>query len=81
MSSEPDVPADRLKVRRRLAQMPSSFKGPYLRAVHKKSRKAAITSFCRECTGWSIKDIRYCPDNGCPLWAFRPYQEVRKREP
>ena len=37
----------------------------------KKSRKAAIRSFCLECVGYSENEVSLCPDVGCPLYLFR----------
>lgn len=37
----------------------------------KKSRKAAIRSFCLECVAYSENEVRLCTDEGCPLFRWR----------
>ena len=32
---------------------------------------AAIRQFCLECQGASSRSVRSCPDDQCPLWAWR----------
>ena len=36
-----------------------------------KSRKKAIRSMCLLCLGGSVKEVKDCSDNSCPLWEFR----------
>lgn len=47
------------------------------------SRAKAINAFCFNCMGGTInempesgwkKEIRFCTDENCPLYSFRPYQ-------
>lgn len=55
--------------------MPCAYRATYDRAVRGKSLRAAINSFCLECTYSQIPEIRDCTDLACPLYAVRPYQE------
>jgi hypothetical protein len=45
-----------------------------------RSRRAAITLFCRECVGvgdgGTARDIRECSSKDCALYQVRPYQAV-----
>ena len=67
-------PSREAQVAKRLLEMPSSYKGAYLSAV-RGSRPAGVKAFCAECCGWDRKSVEMCTDEGCPLWAIRPYQE------
>ena len=61
-------------VAERLGQMPKSYRATYRKAVAGNSLRAAVNSFCLECVGWRVEEIRHCTDLGCPLYAVRPYQ-------
>lgn len=52
-------------------QIPKRYRGLYQRAMNKKSRKAAIRSFCIECVGYVEKEVKDCTDSGCPLFRYR----------
>lgn len=68
---------DDLPVRQRvrLKQMPTSYRKTYLKAVTGSGRANAVKAMCAECTGYDRKAVGECSDNGCPLWAFRPYRK------
>ena len=63
-------------VAERLGQMPKSYRATYRKAVAGNSLRAAVNSFCLECVGWRMEEIRHCTDLGCPLYAVRPYQRI-----
>jgi hypothetical protein len=35
------------------------------------SPSRAIRFYCKECTGWSVREVRECPDQHCPLHLYR----------
>ena len=51
--------------------VPSKYKSLYNRGLQRKSRKAAVRSFCLECVGYSEKEVIKCTDTGCPLYNYR----------
>jgi len=68
-------PARREAIARQKSQMPRRFQGIYDRAVKGKSLRAAVNAFCLECVCYQIKEVRNCTDQGCSLYAVRPYQK------
>jgi hypothetical protein len=58
---------------KRLAEMPKSARGTYLRAVGGRSPKAAIKAFCSECCGWQRVEVARCTAPACPLYGYRPF--------
>ena len=55
----------------------------------KPTRKTAINAKCCECMGWAPGEpyppalstlIRDCSAKTCPLFAYRPYKPVEKRD-
>jgi len=52
-------------------EIPKKYRGLYNKAIKKRSRKAAIRSFCLECVGYSEKEVLECADSGCPLHKYR----------
>ena len=50
-------------------QIPKKYQQMYER--RKKSRKAAVRSFCLECVGYQEKEVERCTDTGCPLFFYR----------
>ena len=63
------------KIAKRLANMPSSCRGAYKKAVAHKSMRSAINSQCVECMGYVRKEVSVCSDLGCPLYSYRPFQK------
>jgi len=49
--------------------VPKKYTGLYDKC--KKSRKAAIRSFCVECVGYVSFEVIKCTDKGCPLYSWR----------
>lgn len=58
----------------RIAQMPSSCRAVYRRAVKGKSQAAAIKAFCLECVGWARAEVTSCTAPACPLFMYRPFR-------
>ena len=54
-----------------MRKIPKKYNSMYNKALAKKSRKAAIRSFCLECVGYSEKEVKVCTDDGCPLYRYR----------
>lgn len=52
------------------------FEGIYDKAMQGRSPISAIRASCLICMSSSTKEIRSCTDEGCPLWLYRPYQEI-----
>lgn len=67
-------PARRSSVARRLADVPKSARGTYLRAVGGRSPRAAIKAFCAECCGWQRGEVARCTALACPLYPYRPFR-------
>ena len=65
------------KVTAKMAIIPVKYRSTYRKAMTGKSLRAAVNSFCLECTGWQREEIRLCTSPACPLFCFRPYQEKR----
>jgi len=85
-NSIPDIPEkSSLKrnsmIERKLRETPKPYKRTYLKAVNGESLRSSINSFCLDCMAWKKKEVRLCPSLACPLWAVRPYQNVRKSVP
>ena len=49
--------------------IPEKYQPMYNR--RKKSRKAAVRSFCLECVGYSENEVKLCTDHACPLFRWR----------
>lgn len=65
------------RIRKRAAEMPVSARNGYLRAARgKASPRAAIKAFCLECVGFDRAAITGCTADCCPLFLYRPFQEV-----
>lgn len=54
-----------------MRKIPPKYKPLYNKALARKSRKAAIRSFCLECMAYNTKEITNCTDIGCPLYKYR----------
>ena len=62
------------KIAKRRADMPKIYRATYDKAVSGKSLRAAVNSFCAECTMWQREEVRLCTSLACPLRLYRPYQ-------
>lgn len=51
--------------------IPSMFQKLYRRAKTGRSQQAAIRSFCLECVGYALEEVKLCTDTGCPLFEYR----------
>jgi hypothetical protein len=65
------------QIEKRLANMPSIYRGHYRKAMRGRSMKAAIKAQCLECVNWARKEVELCTDSGCPLFLFRPFQAIK----
>jgi len=72
-----DNRAERIAERR--ADMPKIHRATYDKAVSGKSLRAAVNAFCAECVMWQREEVRLCTSLACPLWAYRPYQEISEK--
>lgn len=63
----------------RLSQMPESSRRTYIKAVKGKGLRASINAMCQECCGWQRVEVHLCTDLGCPLYAVRPYQQLKRQ--
>ena len=68
-------PERQAAIDKRHNEMPQTYRKIYLKAVHCKSMRAALTAFCLECVIDQRIEIQKCTDLGCPLWGYRPYQK------
>jgi len=69
---------DNPQLLKRIADMPSSYRNVYKKAMSGKSLRAATKSFCLECVGWKRDEVALCTSPACPLYPYRPFQEVEK---
>lgn len=66
----------RASIAKRLVDMPKSARNTYLRAVGGRSPRAGIKAFCSECCGWQRNEVARCTALACPLYPYRPFQDV-----
>jgi len=64
------------QIAERRKQMPAMYRGGYDKAMRGRSLKSAVHAFCLECVGWQRKEVELCTSPACPLFPYRPYQEV-----
>jgi len=55
-------------------RMPDTQKGVFKRAYSGKSKKAAISAKCLDCTCFQRKEVELCEATTCPLYQYRPYK-------
>jgi hypothetical protein len=61
----------------RLADTPIMYRAALQRTYEgKSSPRAAIKSFCLQCVGEVRADVTNCRAKGCPLFAYRPFQQA-----
>ena len=73
--NELDLSSDeRSETLERVKKYSPSVLGHFRRAYAGKSRKAAVTAKCLECTCIQRIEVKNCPVVQCPLWEFRPYK-------
>jgi hypothetical protein len=49
-----------------------AFRRTWMKALARKSMKAAIRAKCHDCMNWQNAEIRDCPIVHCPLYLYRP---------
>ena len=64
------------KIAERRKQIPAKYKGIYDKALRGRSLKTAVHAQCLECVGWQLREVEKCTDTACPLFPYRPYQDV-----
>jgi len=62
------------QIAERRAQMPRKYRRLYGRAIGGRSLRSCINAQCLECCGWVSKEVAFCSDTACQLWAVRPYR-------
>lgn len=62
------------KIVEHLKDVPPAYRATYKKAVAGNSLRAAVNSFCAECTMWQREEVRLCTSLACPLWLYRPYK-------
>ena len=59
--------------------IPDLFKGAFrkkwIKALQRKSMRAAITAKCQDCMCWQNVEIRKCNLVTCPLFQYRPFAD------
>ena len=59
--------------------IPDLFKGAFrkkwIKALQRKSMRAAITAKCQDCMCWQNVEIRKCNLVTCPLFQYRPFSD------
>jgi len=72
-----DLKRRNICVGKKALEMPRKYRKSFTRAVDGlASPRDAIKSFCLECVGWESEEVRRCTAMACPLWPYRPYQDV-----
>jgi len=51
--------------------IPERYRGLWHRAVHGRSRQAAIRLNCLMCCCYQIVEVQNCGITACPLWRYR----------
>ena len=64
------------QITKRREQTPNRCKGFYDKAMRGRSLKMAVKAFCLECVCWQKEEIKNCTDVACPLYPYKPYQEI-----
>ena len=52
-----------------------SFRKKWIKALQRKSMKAAIYAQCQDCMCWQNSEIKLCDIVTCPLWQYRPFSK------
>ena len=52
-----------------------SFRKKWIKALQRKSMKAAVDAKCQDCTAWQNAEVRECDIVTCPLWQYRPFRD------
>ena len=66
------------RVAAKMAQIPKVYREKYKKAMTGKSLRAAVDSFCVECTAYQREEVKLCTSPSCPLYPYRPYKETSK---
>jgi len=64
------------QIAERRKQIPNRYKRIYKKAMRGRSLKTAVQAFCLECVCWQRLEVEKCTDEACPLFPYRPYQEI-----
>ena len=67
------------KIAKHLKEIPPIHRATYKKAVAGKSLRAAVNSFCAECTMWQREEVRLCTSLACQLYPYRPYKKKSKQ--
>jgi hypothetical protein len=68
----------RKAMERRSPKVPTKFRTGFKEACEgTASPREAIKAKCYECVGYQsvVENVGGCTGYGCPLWAYRPYQD------
>jgi len=52
-----------------------AFRKKWVKALQRKSMKAAVTAKCQDCMNWQNTEVRECNIVTCPLWQYRPFSK------
>ncbi|NQT02771.1 MAG: hypothetical protein HQ580_12155 [Planctomycetes bacterium] len=59
------------------SNIPNLYKGAFrkkwIKALQRKSMKAAVTAKCQDCMNWNNAEIGECSIVTCPLFQYRPF--------
>lgn len=59
--------------------IPNKYKGAFrkkwIKALQRKSMRAAIDAKCGDCMRWQNTEIKTCDVVTCPLWQYRPFSK------
>lgn len=52
-----------------------AFRKKWIKALQRKSMKAAISAKCQDCMCWQNTEIKECNIVTCPLFQYRPFSK------
>ena len=52
-----------------------SFRNKWIKALQRKSMKAAVVAKCQDCMNWQNAEVRECNVITCPLFQYRPFAD------
>lgn len=52
-----------------------AFRKKWIKALQRKSMRAAVDAKCQDCMCWQNTEVRECIIVICPLWQYRPFNE------
>lgn len=84
MQTKKVVRSDHDRIKGCISDIPNLYQGSFrrllLKALQRKSMRAAIKSRCLECMDWKNAEVSRCNVVTCPLWRYRPGSKTRGKK-